>query len=50
MNIEFLNGIGTHIYAQTNPIPKIEKVSKEFQNKVLLCSKGFGKRKTKSIS
>ncbi len=35
MNIEFLNGIGTHIYAQTNPIPKIEKVSKEFQNKVL---------------
>ncbi len=35
MNIEFLNGIGTNLYTQTNPIPKIEKVSKEFQNTIL---------------
>ena len=35
MNIEFLNGIGTNVYTQANPIPKIEKVSEEFQNKVL---------------
>ena len=35
MSIEFLNGIGKNIYTQANPIPKIEKVSKEFQNKVL---------------
>lgn len=34
MNIEFFNGIGTNLYTQTNPIPKVEKVSKEFQNKV----------------
>lgn len=35
MNTEFLNGIGTNIYTQATPIPKIEKVSEEFQNKVL---------------
>ncbi len=35
MNIEFLNGIKTNVSTQTNPIPKIEKVSEEFQNKVL---------------
>ena len=35
MNIEFLNAIGTNVYTQTNPIPKIEKASKEFQSKVL---------------
>ena len=35
MNIEFLNSMETNIYTQTNPIPKIKKVSEEFQNKVL---------------
>ena len=35
MNIEFLNSIETNAYTQATPIPKIEKVSEEFQNKVL---------------
>ena len=35
MNIKFLNTMGTNVYTQTNPIPKIEKASKEFQSKIL---------------